>query len=323
MTPEASSTALLHALLILLLLGTIGYLSVRTGFLPSRVIEALSKFIIHISLPALIIVTLGTNLRYQLLDELGLCFLAALLLNLMGLVLAYLFRKAFLPRNEQGQRLFLSLSAIQNSGYLPIPLVTAILPGDLVPLGLLLTFVYIMVMGLIFWSLGIWLIAEGMAADWKENLKRIANPPIIAILSGLFFLWAPLREGFAAMPALQETLKLIGDTTIPLVMVVLGGSLAERIPKQKAGRQVTRISALLKLVVIPACTLLAVTVLPMERTFAFVLVLQAAMPAAMNHIVVVREYGGNIQLTARALFLHYALSLGTIPVFLYLFAQLY
>jgi predicted permease len=47
------------------------------------------------------------------------------------------------------------------------------------------------------------------------------------------------------------------------------------------------------------------------------------MPAAMNHIVVVSEYGGDIPLTARALFLHYVLSLGSVPLFIYLLERFY
>jgi predicted permease len=82
------------------------------------------------------------------------------------------------------------------------------------------------------------------------------------------------------------------------------------------------ISALVKMMIIPVLVLLFVKVFEMNRIFGFVLVLQAAMPAAMNHIVVAREYGGNIPLTARTLFFHYVLSIVTVPIFLYLFGRL-
>jgi len=51
--------------------------------------------------------------------------------------------------------------------------------------------------------------------------------------------------------------------------------------------------------------------------------LQAAMPAAMNHIVVARQYHGNIPLTCRALFAQYLLSLLTVPFFLLLYNALF
>jgi len=177
-------------------------------------------------------------------------------------------------------------------------------------------------MGLIFWSAGIWLITEGSARDWRENMRKTANPPIITLLLGLLFLWSPVREGFQSLPALQDSLDLIGNTTIPLVMFVLGGSLRDQTLIKSSGGIVAGISSLVKLLAIPACALLAVRFIPMERTFAFVLVLQAAMPAALNHIVVARKYGGNVPLTARTLLVQYLLSLATIPFFLFQLEQM-
>jgi predicted permease len=246
-----------------------------------------------------------------------------LLLNILGIAIAHLFRWIAVPRSREDRGLFLSLSAIQNSGYLPIPLAAAVLPKELLPPGLLLIFVYMLVMGLIFWSAGIWLITEGSVRDWRNNIRKTVNPPIITLLFGLLFLWAPLREGYQSLAVLRESLDLIGNTTVPLVMFVLGGSLRDTSLIKRSGGIVTGISSLVKLAVIPACTLMAVRFIPMERTFAFVLVLQAAMPAALNHIVVARRYGGNVPLTARTLFVQYLLSLATMPLFLYLFEQIY
>jgi predicted permease len=323
MVHETTSTAIFYALLKLFFISLTGYVAVRKGLIKARTIDGISRFIITIPLPALIISTLGTNLHRHLLDEMALCFAAAFLLNVLGISIAYLFRWAALPRGIQDRGLFLSLSAFQNSGYLPIPLAAAVLPKDLLPHGLILIFVYMLVMGLIFWSAGIWLITEGSARDWRENIRKTANPPIITLLLGLLFLWSPVREGFKSLPALRDSLDFIGNTTIPLVMFVLGGSLREQTLIKGSGGIVAGISSLVKLAVVPACALLTVGFIPMERTFAIVLVLQAAMPAALNHIVVARKYGGNVPLTARALFVQYLLSLATIPLFLFQLEQMY
>lgn len=320
---ETASAVIFQSLLRLFFIGLAGYLSVRIRFIRSHTIEGISRFVIYISLPALILSTLGTNLRLDIVDTLALCLVAAFLLNILAITIAYLCRWIAVPRGKEGKKLFLSLSAMQNSGYLPIPLAASVLPQDILPFGLLLIFVYMLVMGLIFWSAGIWLVTEGSATDWRENMRKTANPPIITMLLGLLFLWTPVREGFQSMTALRESLDLLGTTTIPLVMFVLGGSLGERGLMKTTGGIVTGVSALIKLVVVPACALLAIRVIPMERTFAFILVLQAAMPAALNHIVISREYGGNVPLTAGALFVQYIVSLATVPFFLYRFELMY
>jgi predicted permease len=177
-------------------------------------------------------------------------------------------------------------------------------------------------MGLLFWSLGVWLVTEGSAADWRGNLRKVINPPIIALLSSFLFLLPPIKTGFDNAPVLRESLSLIGNTTIPLVMFVLGGSFGNTITFRGNGGRIIGISALVKLAVTPLAALLVVKALAVEHTFGFVLVLQAAMPAAMNHIVVAREYKGNVPLIARALFVHYLVSITTIPLFLYLFDRI-
>jgi predicted permease len=322
MLPETSLTVLLESIAKLFLISAVGYLSVRFRVLSAGTIEALSKFIISISLPCLIIATVGINLHYNMLGLLGLGGLASLVLNGGSMLLALLFRRLFISRHEQGRNLFLSLSAIQNSGYLPIPLIIAVLPEHLRPQGLLLTFVYIMTMGLLFWSLGVWLVTEGSAADWRGNLRKVINPPIIALLSSFLFLMPSIKTGFDNAPFLSESLSLIGNTTIPLVMFVLGGSFGSATTLRGNGGRIIGISALVKLAVTPLAALLVVKALAVEHTFGFVLVLQAAMPAAMNHIVVAREYKGDVPLIARALFVHYMVSIITIPLFLYLFERI-
>lgn len=319
---ETSTIILLKALLKLFLISLSGYLAVRFRILSPGIIKAISRFIIMVSLPCLIIATVGTNLHYGILKTLAIGSLAALVLGIIGIMFALLFRRLFIPPQEEGQRLFLSLCSMQNSGYLPIPLVAAVLPEQLIPEGLLLTFVYIMVMGALFWSLGVWLVTEGRARNWQENIRNVANPPFIAVLSGLLFLVPQIKAGFTAVPYLPESLGIVGNTTIPLVMVILGGSFGSGMSFHAGGKRITGISALVKMIIIPVLVLLFVKSFEMNRTFGFVLVLQAAMPAAMNHIVVAREYGGNIQLTARTLFFHYLLSIVTVPVFLYLFGRL-
>lgn len=298
----------------------VGYASVRFRILSDNLMAGLSKFVITVTLPCLIIATLGSKLEHDMLGIAAIGAVAAFILNATSIAFALMFRSLFISQNDQGRNLFLSLSAIQNSGYLPIPLVMAVLPEEMRSQGLLLTFVYITVMGLLFWSVGVSLITEGSSGNWRGAVRKVLNPPLIALLAGLLFLIPPVKAGFSALPVLQESLVLIGNTTIPLVMIVLGGAFGERIPMQGAGRRLIGGSALLKLIVTPATALLAARVFSMEWIFGFILVMQAAMPAAMNHIVVAREYGGNTTLISRTLFVHYMLSVVTVPLFLYLYS---
>lgn len=314
---------MLKAVSRLFFVSGIGYLAVRLHLLSSRAVECLSTFVIAIALPCLVVSTLARELNYDLLPEMGLCLAAALLLNCLGLAAALGARRLFIPASQPGRRMFLSLAAIQNSGYLPIPLTNAILPEDQRAAGLLFLFVYLLVMGFIFWSLGIWLIGRAeTSGSMAANLRKIANPPIVGMLIGLLFLIPPVKEGFNSLPFLQEGLLAVGNTTVPLVLIILGGSFAS-ITTAKSGRLIVNLAAAMKLILIPTVAITVIALLQLERIFAFALILQAAMPAAMNHIVVAQEYGGDTGLTSRALFVQYFLSLITVPFFLLMYNWIY
>jgi predicted permease len=307
----------------LFLISCLGYLAVRVRLLSAKAMECLSQFVIVITLPCLVLSTLGRELRFDLLPEMANCLASALLLNIIGLVVALTARRLFIPALQPGRRLFLTLAAIQNSGYLPIPLTLAILPANQQATGLLYVFVYIFVMGFIFWSMGVWLIARPQTkAGLAANLRQVANPPMIAMLAGLLFLMPQVQAGFAALPLLQEGLSIVGNTTIPLVLIILGGSFAS-MTRGRSGRRIINLAAVIKLLVIPCLALAVALLLELERIFVFGLILQASMPAAMNHIVVAQKYDGDVPLTSQALFIQYLLSLITVPFFLLLYNRLY
>jgi len=320
---QPANVIILQAVGRLFLISCIGYLAVRLRLLSAGVIGCLSTFVVAIALPSLILSTLARELHYDLLPEMGRCFVSGVLLNGLGLAFALTLRRLFIPAAQPGRRLFLTLAAIQNSGYLPIPLTAAILPEDQRANGLLLVFVYIFVMGFIFWSLGVRLIARPLATGGlTANLRQVVNPPLIAMLVGLFFLIPPVQAGYGRLSLVQEGLTAVGSTTIPLVLIILGGSFAT-ITRTPSGRCIVNLAAVIKLIVIPSIALAMVVLFSPDRIFAFALILQAAMPAAMNHIVVAQEYDGDVALTSRALFVQYLLSLITVPIFLLLYNWLY
>jgi predicted permease len=314
---------LFKAVARLFVISLIGFVAVRSKLLSTKAIQCLSSFVISIALPSLIISSLAKNLNYQILGSLGYCFMAALMLNGLALLAALAVRRIFLSSAQKGKGIFISLSAIQNSGYLPIPLATAILPIDQAATGLLFIFVYIFVMGFIFWSLGVWLISGKKGPEtFKGVLLKTLNPPLIAMVAGLLFVVQPVKKAINTMSLLLEALTTIGETTVPLVLIILGGSFAV-IYEKNDNKGMIGLAAVMKLICVPAVALSAAVVFELEKIFAFALILQAAMPAAMNHIVVAQQFEGDVPLTSQALFVQYLLSLVTVPFFIIIYNWLY
>lgn len=314
---DSPAVVLFESLIKLFLLSAVGYIVVRIRILPMRVIEVLSHAVIRVTLPALIIATMGRRLDLSMMRVIMISVLAALALNGGSFVVGMMVRRLLPARDGSSSNLILSLSAMQNSGYLPIPLTAAVLPDETRSYGLLLVFFYMLVMSPLFWSFGVWLIAGNKSEDRRALVRNIANPPLIALLLGALFFVPQIKAAFLSVPVAVNAISLIGKATVPLVMFILGGSFGEGISFSREAMRPIALATLTKLIIIPAIALGVVTVLRPDPVFGFVLILQAAMPAAMNHIVVARSYGGNVTLTARVLFVQYVLSVVTIPLFLY------
>ncbi len=318
MIPETPAAVLFTSLIKLFFLSAVGYGAVRIRILPIRAIEALSKFVINVTLPVLIIVTMGQQLDLSMIGIMGLGVAVALALNGGSLVLAFIARRGFIPKDDPARNSFVSLSAIQNAGYLPIPLVTAVLPEELQAYGLLLVFFYMLVMNPLFWSVGVWLITGGSSKDWRASARNAINPPLIALSLGLLFLVPQVKATFTSLRVVTDVMTIIGNATIPLVLIILGGSFGEGISLRGGGVRFIAVSTVIKMIIVPVSALSVVKLMNPEYVFGLVLILEASMPAAMNHIVVARGYGGDVALISRTLFVHYALSVVTVPFFLYL-----
>ncbi len=311
------SEVIISAIAKLFLVGATGFAAMRLHVLDERVIRGLSRYVTYLSLPCLIVETLGRVLQPQYAGWLVLCLAGGVAIMGAGLLIAYLVDILFLRSAEPHPRgLFVSLSSVHNSGYLPIPLVTAILPEAQQDEALLFTFMHIFIMGLLFWSLGVRLIS-GAAADSRENLRRIMNPPMGALLFSFIFFIPGTREVFSDLKIFQTALHLLGESTIPIVLIILGGSLAIRRDRTEPRWGIVFLSAGLRLLVVPGIVLAFLKNVPLEQIFAFTLMLQACMPAATNHIVVVQEYGGDAALTSRALLVQYLAAVVTVPIFLH------
>ncbi|BAT99860.1 hypothetical protein LR48_Vigan06g061600 [Vigna angularis] len=128
----------------------------------------------------------------------------------------------------------------------------------------------------------------------SQFLEELMSPPAIATFLGFLFggvAWlrnliigdsAPLR-------VIQDSLQLLGNGTIPCITLLLGGNLTQVGLKSSAIKPLTLISIIIgRLFLLPLIGLFIVKaaanfgLLPVDPLFQYVLVMQYAMPPAMN-----------------------------------------
>lgn len=210
-----------------------------------------------------------------------------------------------------------ALSAVHNAGYIPIPIMSAVVPGPV----LIYVFFYTLGFNLIFWTLAVDYIS---GTSHKPIIKL--NPPTIGILLGI--LLAATGWYWDLPPALRNVLEPAGSIGIDLVLVVLGGVLVKVYGQSSVDQTVWWKFVAWRHVVYPAVVLLLLVLaaplyiehLPPGMHFAIPLavVLQAASPPSTNLAIVTEAYGTHEQteVVGRGVVISYASAVITIPLFL-------
>ncbi|MEO0985927.1 MAG: AEC family transporter [Cyanobacteria bacterium J06639_14] len=276
----------------------IGFITGRTLGLEQSTLTRLSLYVL---LPALIASSLySTTLAAQNAMDIVLGFaLASAILYGIVYSLCRIFQVDALLRKT-----LLTTTLFANTGNLGLPFITFALGTP----GLERAIVYLISGSILLTTIGPMLLKGkgllvGLRIMWGLPVFWATVAGLVLLLLGISL---PLR--------LDEGIKLLGEAAIPVALVTLGMQLAQ------TSFRLTRMVVLatgLRLVLAPTIALGVAIGLGLQGEDLQVLVLQGAMPIAVNTFIWATEFGGDVQLIARAIVLSTLLSAITLPSLLW------
>lgn len=284
-------------------------LLVRGRIIRQEHITALSDATVYVFLPCLIFSNITTTFDPAADAYWWLLPLMSLAMASTGFFFGWLVFFRDLPEKAN----LLPLCALQNAGYLVLPLGQLLVPGQFDRFALFV-FLYILVHNPLIWSVGKIFISRTAGKPEPVNWRGLVTPPLLANILALTLVFAGLRGGIPDLVA--APIDLLGQATVPVATFVLGaslGSISLRLgPALGDGLRV----ALIKLVLLPALMIVILQAIGLGATaplLAFFLVLEATVAPASSLILAVRTYGGDIQKISGILLINYVLCLATIP----------
>lgn len=279
-----------------------GYLARRLGYLGGEIDQKLSKIILNITMPCLIVASVVTG------DELpG----AAEILSVLKVAAVFygmeLLLSAVVPRllggTDKQKGVWRYTLVFPNMAFIGYPVAVALFG----PEALFYAVILVLPFNLLAFSLGPLMLAGRAKFRWQQ----LTSPCIIASVIALV-----VALGHIRLPAiLGECAGFVGNLTTPLSLLVVGSLLA--------GLTVGKVFASLRLWVLTAVRLLAMPALlwlllswmnvepPVVASIAVILM---AMPTAVNGSMLSMEYGGDTECMAQITFLTTVASIITIPV---------
>jgi hypothetical protein len=177
------------------------------------------------------------------------------------------------------------VSSFPNSGNFGIP-VSEFAFGDV---GRATAVLYLTVQGVLVYTVGVYIAARGNSDGALAGVRRVFSVPLIyAVVAAL-----GLRALGVIPPAdttAMTTLKLVGDSAIPVMLLILGLQLADT--DYGATLRQVGLATVLKMGVAPLVAVgVALVVGFTDPDVGRVFVLESAMPAAITPLILLVEFG--------------------------------
>jgi len=296
-------------------LGGLGYILVKKKILSQEGLDALSRLVIQIIFPALILTQMLKNFSFNLYPNWWIFPLISLAITVAGLIVGWGLLKLSALKTDRLQ--FLSLVAFQNSGYLPLAIAAAIFTGQQANDIFIFIFLFLLGFDLVAWSLGIYMLTYEKQAKFK--LYSLFSAPVIANLTSLALIALGINKFIPS--TLFKPLTMVGNCTLPLAMLVVGGNVA-LVQLKNIDKKITFIFLLGKLIILPILGILIVLKLALPPLLGFLIVMQLAMPSATSLSVIIRRFNKPDALISQGVFFSHVIGLFTIPIFLSLYLTL-
>ena len=287
-------TELLNVVLPTFIVIFIGFLF---GKLKKIDVTAIVEMVIYVGLPALVL----TSMLEKKIDLLNAAKVwgSAVIIILGCLVTAWIVFKII---RQKHSGLYVPIS-IMNTVNIPFPIIFLVYGAE----GLYAATLFMIPSGVLAYTMGVY-IASGK--DWKGSLKEVFKiPPIYAAVLGLL-----LNIFNVSVPEMiTRPLDIIGMMAVPCVLLVLGINLSK---VKLTSIPTTLLAAFLRVGVGLGFGFLAVSIFGLTGVLRSVVILDSAMPAAVNSSIIATKYDNEAGLVSSVVFVTTIASLVVIPFLL-------
>lgn len=296
-------------MLTIALLLVIGALMYRLDIISKASAKELSKMIVLLCNPMLVITNALADPDAMTPATLGLSLIVVFVIYLVLVVLGHILPRLLGAPQEQHPS-FLMLTLFGNSAFIGIPVSLAILGSAAMPFVIVFNVVY----NIFFYIYGEQVVSKAAGKSARFSPKKLVNSGTVAcvISISVYLLHLSLPEW---LEWLSQGLGYISSATTFLSMLVLGITLATSPLKQILTDRRCYLFAAIRILVFPI--LLAIVLrllLPGNPMMVAALVLMAAMPAANTPVMMAAQYDMNTDTLTSGIIISTLMCLITIPL---------
>ncbi len=298
-------TQVINQMIVLFLMLTIGYICGKTKIFSKESNHTLSRVVIYVANPALIIntVTSGqiTGSKSYTLQIIGFSVLFFIVVPILAKVFTFV-----VPFTRKNRKTYEALYCFSNCAFMGIPVINALYG----PEAIFYVAIFLIPFNILVYTYGILLLSGEQEGNVKINFTKILNPVVIASIITLIIYFLNIKTPYVV----NETVSLLGAITTPLAMITIGSNLSFIQVKDVFLDWKMYIYAILRLLLFPVAVWLIFRFFIQDVMLLNVMVVISAMPVAANVTLISNEYGGDSNTVAKATFMTTLISLGSIPI---------
>jgi predicted permease len=291
----------MNQVLIIFIILVVGVICRVKNILTKEITKGLSHFLMSVVLPFNIISSFNQTLPSGALVNAGYIFGFAFLIHTFSMLLGKI-----LYRNcEDGTRKVMwFITVFSNCGFMGFPVLESIFGK----IGVFYGSVYIVVFNLFQFTFGQMLFTG--EKDAKALKNALSNPGILSVFIGLILFFSPVKLPYVA----YRVVDMIGSTTTPLAMIIVGSMLAEVNIKEVFSGIYMYYGIAIRLLVLPIIILYALKFSGVTGNVFIVCCMLSAMPAAANSVIFAERFDGDSVLASKIVFISTVFSIVTIPL---------
>lgn len=295
------NSQLINQVIVLFIIMLVGFYAKKRRFLNIETDKGLSELLINITLPFMIVTSFNIKYEAEMVANAQQILIYSFLIHISLIFISKLF---FFKLPKSKQQVFRFITIFCNVGFMGYPVLESIYGG----IGVFYAAIFNIPFNLLVWTVGVMLYTG--EKDFKAIRKAITNPALMAVVTGMMLFIFSIR-----LPVPIETsLRLIGSTTTPISMIIIGSMLAELKYNDIFSDFSIYYAAVVRLLVVPMIVYVALKLLKADEMLLNICVVLQAMPAAVTTAIIAEKYGGDGLLASQCVFITTIVSVITIPI---------
>lgn len=290
-----------------------GYFVYKIGWMTEDATARLSKLVVNVFNPILVINGVlgqsGTGSYDKIVSNLILVVVYFAILILFSFVLLWILR----PKREL-KSLYQVMSIFSNLGFMGIPVIRSIYGDE----AIIYVAFYILAYNLLVYTYGEYLTRKAACADEvlrKQNgsgfsLKKIINAGVVASIAAILI----FASGIKTPEYINTFCNYMGNTTIPLSMMLIGMSVAKEDLRKMFDDVRIYIFVLIRMVLLPIGLIFAFRSLPIDNVVFGIFIIEFGMPVGSIISLMAKENGADAEYCTKGVVLSTLASIITIPI---------